>query len=288
MVANWELDFYSRPILDEKDKKLWEVLICDSQRQFEYSKFCPGSQANARWLSSALQEAIDQWNHEQPDNPLVPGPDKIRYFRRPMSTIISRACESLNLRVLPSRRTFALYDWLQDRFQSFYPQQPGYQPLMPAPPAFDPAPPQLLPETLAGEGWRFVTLQKKDLADLENWTIPFKDQVPLALETLDDDTVVPGLVIYSQRATPLAGWMAGFELAAIAYESEPKPQLILETGISDRWILANMNQPALVQEAQAFEKNKQATQQLHFLAVQPSAEVEELAGFWVLQALVFS
>ena len=26
----WELDFYSRPVLDEEGKKLWEVLICES------------------------------------------------------------------------------------------------------------------------------------------------------------------------------------------------------------------------------------------------------------------
>ena len=27
----WELDFYSRPILDENKKKQWEVLICEPQ-----------------------------------------------------------------------------------------------------------------------------------------------------------------------------------------------------------------------------------------------------------------
>ena len=46
MGAVWELDFYSRPVLDEKNKKGWEVLICeglqsvadDPEELFRYSK----------------------------------------------------------------------------------------------------------------------------------------------------------------------------------------------------------------------------------------------------------
>ncbi|MEO0970614.1 MAG: Tab2/Atab2 family RNA-binding protein, partial [Cyanobacteria bacterium J06639_18] len=30
MGSIWELDYYSRPILDEDQKKVWEVLICES------------------------------------------------------------------------------------------------------------------------------------------------------------------------------------------------------------------------------------------------------------------
>ncbi|MFN7860657.1 MAG: Tab2/Atab2 family RNA-binding protein, partial [Pseudanabaena sp.] len=32
----WELDFYSRPLLDANNKKIWELLICDRERQFEW------------------------------------------------------------------------------------------------------------------------------------------------------------------------------------------------------------------------------------------------------------
>ncbi|MDA0867424.1 MAG: Tab2/Atab2 family RNA-binding protein, partial [Cyanobacteria bacterium] len=46
MVTIWELDFYSRPILDENNKKRWEVLItegtqtveADPDNLFRYSK----------------------------------------------------------------------------------------------------------------------------------------------------------------------------------------------------------------------------------------------------------
>ena len=45
----WELDFYSRPVLDENGKKLWEVLICESPNDierspdslFKYAQYCP-------------------------------------------------------------------------------------------------------------------------------------------------------------------------------------------------------------------------------------------------------
>ena len=283
MTIQLELDFYSRPILDERDKKLWEVLVCDAHRNLEFSKFCQGSEANARWLSASLEEALAEFSRQDSS---FSEPEKVRFFRRPMSTIITRACETLNLMAQPSRRTFAMYEWLQERYQSFYPAQPGYQPLMPAPPAFEPASPQPLPQTLVGDGWGFVSLQRQAFDDMSEWPITFQAQCPPALALLDDEAIVPGLVIYSKRALPLAGWMNGFELGSIAYSSEPKKQLILETGITERWILANVATSTLEKEAGEFERQKQAANQVHFIAVQDSPDAEEFAGFWVLQELL--
>ena len=92
MTSHLELDFYSRPILDENEKKLWEVLICDGDRTVEYTEFCQGSEANARWLAAVLERALDQFR--QQDSAFIV-PDTVRFFRRPMSTIISRACETM-------------------------------------------------------------------------------------------------------------------------------------------------------------------------------------------------
>ena len=39
----WEIDFCSRPLLDERGKKVWELLICDQDRTFEYSEYFPNS-----------------------------------------------------------------------------------------------------------------------------------------------------------------------------------------------------------------------------------------------------
>ena len=283
MATDLELDFYSRPILDEKEKKLWEVLICDSNRTLEYSKFCQGAEANARWLACVLEEALADFR--QKDSAFTE-PEKVRFFRRPMSTIINRACESVNLSAQPSRRTFAMYDWLEERYQSFYPIQPGYQPLMPAPAAFEPASPQPLPQTLVGESWRLVSLKKNAMDDMADWPITFQDRVPPALASLEPETIIPGLVIYSKRALPLAGWMNGFELGAIAYIAEPKTQLILETGITERWIIANLSDSSLRKEAELFERQKQAANHIHFVAIQEDPDSEAFAGFWILQELL--
>ena len=43
----WQLDFCSRPILDERGKKVWELLICDEDRSFEYSRYFPNNKINS-------------------------------------------------------------------------------------------------------------------------------------------------------------------------------------------------------------------------------------------------
>ena len=43
----WQLDFCSRPILDERGKKVWELLICDETRSFEFSRYFPNNKINS-------------------------------------------------------------------------------------------------------------------------------------------------------------------------------------------------------------------------------------------------
>lgn len=47
----WQLDFSSRPVLDERGKKKWELLICDEDRQFEFSRFFSNNQINSTQVS---------------------------------------------------------------------------------------------------------------------------------------------------------------------------------------------------------------------------------------------
>jgi len=47
----WQLDFCSRPILDERGKKVWELLLCDPARQFEYAKYFPNNKINSAEVS---------------------------------------------------------------------------------------------------------------------------------------------------------------------------------------------------------------------------------------------
>ena len=85
-------------------------------------------------------------------------------------------------------------------------------------------------------------------------------------------------------ALPLAAWMSGLEMAFLRFNAQP-PQLILETGASDAWILANLPSTDLQAEAKAFESAKQQSAKIHFLAVQTNPESEAFAGFWLMQEL---
>lgn len=52
----WELDFSSRPVLDERGKKKWELLICSPDRSWQYSRYFPNNKINstqARLLHSS-------------------------------------------------------------------------------------------------------------------------------------------------------------------------------------------------------------------------------------------
>ena len=285
MSKVWEIDFYSRPILDEQQKKIWELLVCDTQRKFEFTKVCSGSEANARWLQEALEEALPLWRQTENSSDQV-FPEKIRFFRRSMKSIIPRACDALEIPSQPSRRTYAVYQWLREREQTVYPQHPGYQPMMAAPVTFEPTLPKPLPDALTGEGWRLVTLELSAFAEMEEWKIDFGEQIPLERLNLPPDTIIPGLLIFSERSKPLAGWMSGLELSCLKLETKPKPQLLLETGINDRWVIAFLKDAQLVAEIEEFERTKQDAQQVHFVAVQSNPDSEEFAGFWLMQEIM--
>lgn len=55
-AAVWELDFCSRPIMDERKKKVWELLICDPERNFEYSEYFPNNKINSVQVRTSLPE----------------------------------------------------------------------------------------------------------------------------------------------------------------------------------------------------------------------------------------
>ncbi len=284
MTKVWEIDFYSRPILDDKQKKIWELLVCDTQRSFEYTQQCSGAEANARWLQNALEQAMPVWREAQGLKDSEQ-PEKIRFFRRQMSNIITRACKALEIPAQASRRTFGVYQWLQERTLTVYPQHPGYQPLMAPPAQFEPTQPKSLPDALVGQGWSFATLPLSAFAEMQDWEISFSDPFPMELVKMPSDTVIPGLLIFSERSVPLAGWMSGLELSGLKFEAKPA-RLLLETGLVDRWIISNLQDPQLIAEAEAFERTKQAAQQVHFLAVQSSPDAEAFSGFWLLQELL--
>lgn len=121
----WELDFCSRPMLDERGKKRWELLVCSPDRDFEYSAYFPNNKINSTqvgfclWctlskhackrcsgikfslqLKEALSGLLQQADAE--------APKQCRFFRGQMQTIISRSLQDLDIAPVPSRRCFAL------------------------------------------------------------------------------------------------------------------------------------------------------------------------------------
>lgn len=96
----WELDFCSRPLLDERGKKVWELLVTDPERTFEYSQYFPNSKINSAELRKALEGLLAR--------PGAVVPERARFFRGQMSTIISKALNDVGVKPLPSRRCFAI------------------------------------------------------------------------------------------------------------------------------------------------------------------------------------
>jgi len=282
MGSIWEVDFYSRPLLDEDQKKVWEVLVCESpvdvntkiDSLFRYAEYCPSTQVNSVWLRTALQAAIDKAGE---------APIKVRFFRRQMNNMITKAVEALGIPVTPSRRTLALNQWLQQRMESVYPQEPGYQQVTNPSVRLDRPLPQRLPDALEGQQWTFVTLEAADLLDMPDWEIGFGEAFPLDMAHLSGSTRIPGVLIFSPRALPLAGWMSGLELAYLRFDQNQGDRLILETGSTESWILANMKTPQLLTEAENFTQAKQAANGVHFIGVQSDPQAQSFAGFWLLQ-----
>lgn len=285
MGSIWEIDFYSRPIVDENNKKLWEVLVCESPLNidteldslFRYSEYCSSSQVNSAWLKTALESAIAQAGVT---------PVKFRFFRTPMNNMITKACQDLGIPAQQSRRTLALHQWLQQRMIDVYPQDPRYQAVTNPSVRVQTYDAQRLPDALVGQKWVVASLRGADLTQMSEWEIDFGEAFPLTLGQITPETIVPGIVIYSPRATPLAGWMSGLEIAALKLDTSATPnRLLLETGASDSWLLATLTNPQTLQTAQDFEQAKQKANQVHFLAVQSNPQSEIFAGFWLLQEI---
>lgn len=72
-VTDWEVDFCSRPILDIRGKKVWELVVCDASLSLQYTKYFPNNVINSVTLKNALVSISDELG--------VPLPKKIRFFR---------------------------------------------------------------------------------------------------------------------------------------------------------------------------------------------------------------
>ncbi|GAB2232722.1 hypothetical protein Droror1_Dr00011770 [Drosera rotundifolia] len=203
-ITEWELDFSSRPILDMRGKKIWELVVCDSSLSLQYTKYFPNNVINSITLKEAIASVSDQLG--------VPLPDKIRYFRSQMQTIITKACKELSIKPIPSKRCVSLLLWLEERYETVYTRHPGFQkgskPFL----ALDDPFPRALPENLFGDRWAFVQLPYSVVREeISSFNEKFAFGASLDLDLLgleiDDNTLIPGLAVESSHAMPLAGFL---------------------------------------------------------------------------------
>ena len=280
--TDWELDFYSRPILESDGRKRWELLVTATPdpeaggEPFRFAKRCPSGEVNSLWLASALREARDA----ALEAGLV-APRRLRCWRSSMRTMVQRAAAELDLEMIASRRTYALLDWLQQREQEVYPQEEGFMagPLAPPPaPVTTPAVP--LPEEVQGDAWSWAALPAQMLRDAGDWPMGFSGLLPLP-DGLDDEQTVPGLRLFSSsRALAMAGWLGGLEPVRLLVEGR---QLVLEAGQDDRWLVSDLNAQAAEAITAALAASKQTGKGLQFIAIQASPEEQAFAGFWMMR-----
>ncbi|MBD6618026.1 DUF1092 family protein [Komarekiella sp. 'clone 1'] len=258
----WQADFYRSPLRDAAGQVLWELLICDATRSFEYEASCPQSAANSSWVAEQLELAGGEKL-----------PDIIQVFRPQSLSLIEAAGRNLGINVQPNRRTFALKQWLQEK----------QYPL-----ALEKPPPAPLPENLWGEQWRFASLPANDVETrFSDRPIPHL-HMPEFLKPMNiglaSTVPIPGVVIYGGRQSlPLARWLHQARPVALNYISGAPDGLVLEAGLVDRWIVATFEDPEVTAAAKMYEQRKQLSRGLHFLLVQPDDSGMTYSGFWLLR-----
>jgi len=279
--ADWEIDFYSRPLIDENGKKRWELLITSTNnlkdnQTFKWEKICPASTVNSIWLKDALEESINEANKQGWDRPSV-----IRCWRSSMKTMIKRAADQIGIDLISSRRTYSLLEWLIDRERNLYPQQKGYTGVNLAPPS-NPITNQAipLPEEVRGDSWSFASLSLKTLREANEWEIEFSNLIPIK-ESINENIFIPGIRLFSsQRSLALAAWLGGLEPAKLLIE---KTQIILEAGQADRWLVTDVQEEATNVIKNNFLNTKRDADGLQFISVQKSSKQNSLDGFWMLR-----
>ena len=115
---DWEIDCYSRPVVTEGGKKLWEVLITDSTGSFRFCKTLPSNNVNSKVLRQTVEDLMEDANIDTK-------PSTIRFFRGAMFNMINIALSELDIVGRPSRCTNSIAGWLEERHRDVYPNMEG-------------------------------------------------------------------------------------------------------------------------------------------------------------------
>jgi len=286
----WELDCYSRPVLVEGGKKkLWEALLTDSNGSFRICQTIPSNKVNSKELRGILENYIDQAEVK---------PRTIRFFRGAMFNMIKIALSDLDVEGKPSRCTFMLAKWLNERNTKVYPMMPGYRPtmangapgglggLLSSPSALLAIKtPVKMPDALRGEQYAFVQLPLAEFREgggVTSENVGVGKLCPCDDEDWAADSFVPGVVVFTKRAQALAQWLSGTELVGISCDLRQRV-VVMDANIDTRYLMARLDDQQRM-EAGIFEESKENLKGLHFISVQKD-EDDDPAGFWLLRSL---
>lgn len=202
----WEVDCYSRPVVTVDGKKLWELLVTDSNGDFKYLKTIPSNLVNSRNLRSIIEELMET----SPVRPKL-----IRFFRTQMLNMLTIALSTLEVDVKPSRRTHNLLMWLKDRETNVYPYMTGYNPQLRQGNIldFEVSQPERLPDLLRAESYAFVALPAESFWNEEINADNINRGSLCPLQQLPKTGWVHGITLFSKRADSVAAWMQGLEIA---------------------------------------------------------------------------
>ena len=280
--SDWELDFYSRPILEKDGKKRWELIITstknfNAKETFYWNKICPSNEVNSIWLTNALKEALKVSEEQGWERP-----GKIRFWRSSMKSIIKKSLENIEIEGLVSRRTYNLFERIYFLEKKVYPNEKGYvngvlAPTFSSQIINDPKP---LPEAVRGESLTIAEISIGELRTAKNWPIQFGDIFPIE-ELIEDNNQVPGLRLFSEnRAIALAAWFSSLEPIKLEID---KNRLLLEALEDDKWLVTDLADKDAELLNKKFKNAKTNSQGYQFISIQSNPYIEEFAGFWMLK-----
>lgn len=281
-ISDWELDFYSRPIIEKNGKKRWELIISSSKNFntddiFLWNKICPANEVNSIWLTKALNEALNDAEKKG-----WAKPSKIRFWRASMKSIITKSIENIEIEALVSRRTYELFDRIEFLEQEVYPLENGYikgvlAPTFTSSIANDPKP---LPEAVRGDALTISVISIEELKLVQDWPIEFGDIFPIQ-NSIKNENLVPGLRLFSKdRSLALAAWFSSLEPVKMLIE---KNQLILEASEDNKWLVTDLQEKDAKELNDKFTQTKEDSYGYQFISIQSTPFVEKFAGFWILK-----
>ncbi|MDJ0658436.1 MAG: Tab2/Atab2 family RNA-binding protein [Crocosphaera sp.] len=262
----WQADFYRHLSKENEQNTIWNLVVCDQQGVIIHESSCQQSQANSQWLINELGPFVKQSS-----------PDIIQVFRPQCLSLFQLVGKALGIKIEGTRRIPQIKHILEDK----YPNSLQLEQL----------PPQAIPESLWGDRWHFATFKAGDFFDyFSDRPIPIKDLSeslnPINLG-IASDINLPGVVIYGgQKSMYLARWLADnqpFSLNYIPTEVGKSGGLILESGLVDRWVVLTFEDADMANSAQRYEQQKENSQGLHFLLIQPDDSGMTQTGIWLLK-----